>query len=74
MSLLGDAKDGAKKKRNRLCNGSSAGDADEWAKEAKFMVSLTFDYFWNYINMVLRISPTANPSISNASPGSTTIV
>lgn len=27
----------------------------------------------NYINMVLRISPTASPSISNASPGWTTM-
>lgn len=40
--------DDAKKNRNRLCNGSSAGDADEetkGAKEAKFTVSLSFDYF-----------------------------
>ena len=27
-----------------------------------------------YINMVLRIRPTASPSISNGSPGSTTMV
>lgn len=29
---------------------------------------------WSYISMVLRIKPTARPSISKGSPGSTTIV
>jgi len=55
--------------RSRLCKGAQVRGS---AKKAMFMEVLSLCAA--YISMVLRIRPTARPSISNGSPGSTTMV
>jgi hypothetical protein len=54
--------------RIRLCSGPKT---PKLANKAIFMV---VDFVRVYMSMVLRIRPTARPSISKGSPGSTTIV